>query len=259
MQRSIDLLQWHCPPEGYKGAFSGGKDSICIKELARLAEVPVEWHYHVTTIDPPEVVKFIRRYHPDVIFDRPKHGYMLKRALKKGVPSRNGRWCCDEYKEGKTDGFVILGVRIAESKNREKRWTKCVMTNLATKQNCILPTRLWSDLDVWSFIRSQNLPYPALYDEGFSRLGCVGCPLAGPKNRKREWKRWPKIYQAWRRTFERLWSVKKGTTDRNGNEWFGSRNFDSWQEWFEWWDDGQPNITQWKRERACDKAQGVLF
>lgn len=105
---------WYCSP--YWGCFSGGKDSIVIKELARLAGVPVEWHYNVTTIDPPELVQFIRQHHPDVIFERPKRGCYAAVASR-GMPTRQCRWCCDEFKESRAPRGtrLILGVRNAES------------------------------------------------------------------------------------------------------------------------------------------------
>lgn len=250
IQRAVGLLMSYKPTHG---AFSGGKDSIVIKHLAHLAGIPVEWHYHVTTIDPPEVVQFIRKLHPDVIFDRPKHGHMLlSRALKKGIPSRTCRWCCDEYKEGGTPrGAVsVLGVRIAESKNRAKRWTNCTMRHFRSEATVVLPIRLWSDDDVWAFIHHYGLEYPELYNEGFERLGCVGCPLVSERHRRREWERWPRILAQWRTAFRMLWEKRAGTTDSNSNEWFPSRCFSSWEMWFDWWDAGQPNVTEWKESHA---------
>lgn len=110
-QKAIDLLLEHEPPQGYFGCFSGGKDSIVIKRLVEMAGVKCEWHYHKTTIDPPELVRFIRNVHPDVIIDPPKHGNFFNRMVQKGFPTRRVRWCCDEYKEGNfpTDTVVIMG------------------------------------------------------------------------------------------------------------------------------------------------------
>lgn len=261
IQRAVGLLRSHKPVHG---AFSGGKGSIAAKHLALLAEIPVEWHYHVTTIDPPEVVRFIRDHHPDVVFDRPKWGHMLlSRAQKKGVPSRVVRWCCDEYKEGGTPrGAVsVLGIRIAESRNRAKRWTDCAMKHFRSGATVVLPIRLWSDNDVWAFIHHYRLPYPEVYDEGFERLGCVGCPLASSKHRQREWARWPKIYAQWKTAFRLLWQRRHGTVDRNGNEWFPSRLFASWEEWFAWWDAGQGNVTEWleKNKQRKDLVSTMIW
>ncbi len=47
--------------------FSGGKDSIVLKRLCELAGVPCETRFSRTSVDPPEVLDFIRKYHKDVI------------------------------------------------------------------------------------------------------------------------------------------------------------------------------------------------
>lgn len=256
VQRSVSLLQAHAPKTGaYDGRFSGGKDSVVIKELARLAEVEVRWSYAQTTIDPPELIAFLRHEHPDVRWIKPKHGYLLHRALTKGFPTRRSRWCCSEYKEQAEQvpgSTTILGVRVAESANRKARWTECTTFRshkheLDTgQQKLVLPIRLWSDAHVWQFIRERSIPYCSLYDEGFTRLGCVGCPLTTTKQRKIEFARWPKMEAAWRRMFGRLWAAKNGTLDRNKNEWWGSRVHDSPEELWEWWLDRCPNATKWR-------------
>ena len=84
VQRSVALLQANAPSDGapYYGCFSGGKDSVVIKELARMAGVPVEWHYNVI-IDPPELMRFIKQRHPDVKWLRCKHGPFFNRIKQK--------------------------------------------------------------------------------------------------------------------------------------------------------------------------------
>src|SRR5574343_2063241 len=91
VQQAIDRLKEHEPEEGYYLAFSGGKDSVCIKALADMAKVKYDAHYNITTVDPPELVKFIKKYHPDVIRDRPNIN-MWNLIIKKGtLPLRNKR------------------------------------------------------------------------------------------------------------------------------------------------------------------------
>jgi phosphoadenosine phosphosulfate reductase len=75
---AIERLKIFCPPEGYYLAFSGGKDSIVIKKLADMAGVKYDAHYNVTTIDPPDLVRFIRKYHQDVIFNYPENRFCGK-------------------------------------------------------------------------------------------------------------------------------------------------------------------------------------
>ena len=71
------------------------------------------------------------------------------------------------------------------------------------------PILYWTDEDIWAFIHGESIPYCKLYDEGFKRLGCIGCPMAGANGRRREFDRWPKYEQAWRRAikeFVEKWS-----------------------------------------------------
>ena len=93
VERAIMRLQQFEPPEGYYGAFSGGKDSCVIKHLTAQAGVKADWHYCVSPIDPKEVQDFIKQYHPDVQWDYHARGFW-KMVLEKGLPRRQGRWCC---------------------------------------------------------------------------------------------------------------------------------------------------------------------
>jgi len=243
VERSIALLREHEPPDGYYGCFSGGKDSVVIKELARLAGVRVVWHYNVTTIDPPELVRFIKREHPDVVWNRSKHGNFFKRMERKGFPTRRARWCCAEYKEAlpPKGAVLILGIRAEESAARAKRWG-FVTRHTRTGANAVLPILDWPSEELWQFIHGQGVPYCELYNEGFHRLGCVGCPMAGRKGREKEFARWPGFERRWKLAFRRIWERRNGTRQRDGRAWFGVARFRDWEHMWEWWlsDDSLP-------------------
>lgn len=66
---AIDRFKTFEPPEGYFLAFSGGKDSVVIKALADMAEVKYDAHYQITSVDPPELVRFVKSF-DDVIMER---------------------------------------------------------------------------------------------------------------------------------------------------------------------------------------------
>ena len=69
VELAIQRLKAFEPPEGYYVAFSGGKDSQCIYHLCQMAGVKFDAHYNVTSVDPPELVKFIKTHYPDVKFE----------------------------------------------------------------------------------------------------------------------------------------------------------------------------------------------
>ena len=126
VQVAIDRLKTFEPPEGYRLAFSGGKDSVVIKALADMAGVKYDAHYSVTSVDPPELVQFIKEHYPDVSRDVPKDKDGKAITMGKLIannsmpPTRIARYCCQELKESQSVGrIVVTGVRWSESANRK--------------------------------------------------------------------------------------------------------------------------------------------
>lgn len=124
-QKAIERLKAFEPEDGYYLAYSGGKDSDCIKILAQLAGVKFEAVHNLTTVDAPETVRYVKSQ-PDVRVDRqhypdgtPKTMWNL--IVKKGMPPlRIARYCCSELKEAGGKGKVtVTGVRWAESTRRK--------------------------------------------------------------------------------------------------------------------------------------------
>lgn len=62
----------------------------------------------------------------------------------------------------------------------------------------------WTTDEVWEFIHRYNIPYCELYDKGWKRLGCIGCPMATPKEKARQFRIYPKFKQAYIRAFDRM-------------------------------------------------------
>ena len=240
IQQAIGLLRVHEPADGYYLAYSGGKDSGVILELAQMAGVKFDAHYNVTTLDPPELVRYIKREHPEVLWNRPERALlteMIDNEGCQGPPTRLARWCCKEYKEqGGTGRFKILGIRAPESPRRKLTWKRLLLNRNGGHIMC--PILYWTDADVWQFHREQGLSYCELYDQGFTRLGCVGCPLGGPANQRREFDRWPGFERAWRRAFHRFWAKWHGVPTRKGKRrWF--EDFGSAQGLWDWWISGK--------------------
>jgi len=193
-QRSIGFMRDLEPSEGYWLAFSGGKDSVVLLDLAKRAGVAFEAHYSLTTIDPPELVQFIRRQHPEVVVDRPRLSFWAH-IRSHGLPMRNKRWCCAELKEvGGVGRQVLTGVRAAESANRQRYdLVRVCRRPEAAGKTLISPVLHWSTGDVWAYIRRRGLAYCSLYDEGWKRLGCVLCPFE--MHPEKAMARWPRMFE----------------------------------------------------------------
>jgi phosphoadenosine phosphosulfate reductase len=222
---------------GYWVCDSYGKDSGVIVHLAKLAGVRHECHHNVTGIDPPELMWFGAKHRPETVRHRPKKHMVLTRMVEKHFPpTRLTRWCCAEYKEHGGDGKAkVIGVRIAESARRKGLWK--TVNRRRNDELIIAPIAYWTDSDVWEFHRIYNLPYCCLYDEGFTRLGCIGCPLAGPAGQRREFVRWPRYEALWRRGFKKMWDKYHGIPNRKGQPMFFEK-FGSANATFEWWVSG---------------------
>ena len=126
VDQAIKRLQTYEPQEGYYLCFSGGKDSVVIKALADMAGVKYDAHYNVTSVDPPELVRFIKNKHPDVIFEKPrdKDGRQITMWTlipeRRIPPTRIARYCCEVLKEqGGKGRLCVTGVRWAESGRRK--------------------------------------------------------------------------------------------------------------------------------------------
>lgn len=253
VQNSIDALRSFEPPEGYYLAFSGGKDSVVVKHLCDMAGVKYDAHYNVTSVDPPELVQFIKEKYPDVQREIPhdENGKPITMwnliPKEKYPPTQIARYCCRELKEKSGVGRVtITGVRWAESVRRKKKQglvtihDETILNNDNTESREVLescyrhkktllnPIINWEDEDVWEFIHRENIPYCKLYDEGFERLGCIGCPMAGRKREERDFLKYPKYKQLYLKAFGTMIAER----ERAG---LSNKGWETPEKVMEWW------------------------
>lgn len=74
-----------------------------------------------------------------------------------------------------------------------------------TRKTLVNPIIDWDDAEVWEFLNDiAKVPHCRLYDEGFTRLGCIGCPMSGAKGMKRGFARWPKYEALYIRAMEKM-------------------------------------------------------
>lgn len=259
VENSIRWLRSFEPPEGYFLAFSGGKDSCVLKALADMAGVKYDAHYSVTSVDPPELIRFIKEHHPDVSFDFPREDpddpdspviTMWNLIPRKAIPpTRLVRYCCEILKESAGIGRVTLtGVRWAESVRRKNNRNlvnidvskKRIVLNNDNEEsrkmveNCyqhsktvINPIIDWEDDDVWEFIRLHCLPYCSLYDRGYKRLGCIGCPM-NPESARGELDRNPKYKQNYLKAFKRMIEEREKRGLKTSADWLTPEKVMDW-------------------------------
>jgi len=211
-------------------AFSGGKDSVVTLEIAKLSGLPFKAIYSKTSVDPPELIYFMREHYPEVIsqpYKKDKEGNIVTMFTlipkKLMPPTRMVRYCCDVMKErtGEKGDTIYTGIRWSESKARSQQ----KMVNFWKGKIMVRPIVDWSDDDVWEFIKSRNLPYCKLYDQGFKRIGCIGCPLS-PQNMKKELDLYPKIKANYIRAFERM--IKQRELKGKVTKWETGEEVMSW-------------------------------
>lgn len=261
----------HMNPDGkpMEMCFSGGKDSTALFFVCKRASeelgIPMgdmfKVKYNVTNIDPPEVVQFVRKMkesYPFIEFIHPKKTFWQLIVENRMPPTRQRRYCCKLIKESTNlkGGYTFTGVRRAESTARSARRgfeTSEVLkkdrilfndngddrreTEYCMQQNAYIcnPIIDWTEENVWNFIRSNGYPYCKLYDEGWQRVGCIGCPLSGDELRRKQFERWPGYKRQFIRTFDKMVCAIHRNIE-NGRPWTGPFEvFTDGQDAFDWW------------------------
>ena len=261
--------------------YSGGKDSDVMLELFRRSGVPFEVHNSHTTADAPQTVRHIRKVFsvlelegikcetemPTYMGDRTSMWKLIPQKLM--PPTRIVRYCCSVLKEtGCKNRYISTGVRWAESSSRKTRgefekigdkkieaenFSEVMLMNdndarRRMTELCIMKHKMvvnpiidWTDSDIWNYLLSEHIQYNQLYDLGYERVGCIGCPMAG-KKRWREFADFPQYKKMYIHAFERMLQERK----RRGKK----SKWKTADEVFLWWmeDDnipGQMSITDY--------------
>lgn len=152
-------------------------------------------------------------------------------------PTRVVRYCCSVLKEtGCKNRMIATGVRWDESKSRKEREsyevvgsTKANKVNVSDEkmllsdnddrrklfEKCELKAKTvvnpiidWKHRDIWEYIQSEHIDTNPLYQCGYDRVGCIGCPMAG-KKRLKEFADFPTFKLNYIKTFDRMLQERK--------------------------------------------------
>ena len=97
----------------------------------------------------------------------------------------------------------------------------------------------WTDQDVWEFIKGEQIPYCKLYDQGFKRLGCIGCPLGNYASQKREFKRYPAYRKMYLDAFEDMLKARRALGKDDSTGWWTDK-----EAVMKWWTGGFVGVAK---------------
>jgi len=116
-----------------------------------------------------------------------------------------------------------------------------VPVNTATRALRFLDTFRAVKIGLWSFdeqskkiYRHYNLPVCSLYNEGFTRLGCIGCPLASKTIQAQQFERWPRFAANWKAAVIKNWENYRHKKNKDGRPSFQSK-FKAGEAFWHWW------------------------
>lgn len=230
--------------KGYYLCFSGGKDSDVIRILAELANVKHEIIHNLTTVDAPETVYYIRSIPGAIVERPPKSMWQLIAENTMPPTRIARYCCAALKERGGAGRLKITGVRKSESTRRAEnaelvkilgkpvttqklaeqigadfRVTKqkgLVMNHdnddarrlvehcYRTQKTMINPIVDWTEDDVWEFLKHYGCESNPLYQCGYKRIGCIGCPMGRGKHQKQEFERYPKYRDLYVKAFDRM-------------------------------------------------------
>lgn len=264
----LKMFEPNANQEPYYLAYSGGKDSDTIKILAQLAGVRYEAVNNHTTVDAPETVYYIRSQKDVKVEYPEKTMWQLIVEKLMPPTRIIRYCCAELKERGGDCRRVITGVRWAESIKRKEnadvvrflKRTKDVMAKAEeygidfreTRQGGIIlnsdnaksrelvedcylhhkvvinPIVDWSDDDVWEFLHHYGCKSNPLYECGYKRIGCIGCPMAA-KHRYKEFNDYPKYKLNYIRAFDRMLERRKERGLGSKDEWKSGKDV------FKWW------------------------
>lgn len=266
--KRLKMFEPNANQEPYYLAYSGGKDSDTIKILAQLAGVRFEAVNNHTTVDAPETVYYIRSQKDVKVEYPEKTMWQLIVEKLMPPTRLIRYCCAELKERGGENRRVVTGVRWAESKKRKEnadvlkflRKTKDVIAKAEEYgvdfrenqqggvilnsdndkarelvEDCYLHHKVvinpivdWSDNDVWEFLHHYGCKSNPLYECGYKRIGCIGCPMAA-KHRYKEFNDYPKYKLNYIKAFDRMLERRKERGLGSKVEWKSGKDV------FKWW------------------------
>ena len=135
-------------------------------------------------------------------------------------------------------GGVVLNYDNTEN---QRMVTHCIRTGKVL----LNPIIDWEDDDVWEFLNSNGIEHCCLYDEGFRRLGCIGCPMGRTERMKAEFERWPKYKELYLRAFAKMIEARK-------KKGLPVERWETPEAVMKWWLQEEDETANFAKEEDCE-------
>jgi len=122
-----------------------------------------------------------------------------------------------------------------ENEENGSVWDCTMIATMKAHEDMIVnPIYEWSDTDVWEYLKENNYKYNPMYDMGYTRCGCIGCPLATYKIKMKGFSDFPYAKELYIKAFDEMLKKRKAKGKDEGS-------WTSGQAVFDWW------VEEWKR------------
>lgn len=132
---------------------------------------------------------------------RKKYQYLID------APFKISDACCDVMKKRpfvkyvkETGRHPIMGTMAQDSKRRKDQYQKHGCNMFSGKDPKSAPLSIWTDQDVWRYLKTIGVPYCDIYDKGYSRTGCAFCAFGILREEE------PNRFQRMKQTHPKLWA-----------------------------------------------------
>jgi 3'-phosphoadenosine 5'-phosphosulfate sulfotransferase (PAPS reductase)/FAD synthetase len=88
---------------------------------------------------------------------------------------------------------------VGEGMRRRTQYKAHQCNVFQTKNPRSRPMSIWTEEDVWAYIRKYDLDYSPIYDMGYARTGCVFCGFGAHLDKE------PNRFQMLAKTHPKLW------------------------------------------------------
>ncbi len=93
----------------------------------------------------------------------------------------------------------MTGEMASDSRGRRKIYLRHGCNAFDLKSPIGRPLSVWTEDNIWEYIRAENVPYSTIYDMGYTRTGCAFCAFGAHLEKP------PNRFQRMKTTHPKLW------------------------------------------------------